>query len=229
VRDPQAPPPHVPPGRILRLAQPSGRLVRNGHLRGRQRLFHGKLPRRTVLPRVLPDGLVRVRLLLLQTNAGVHKLPPASSYAHDHNYGGTPQALVKILAQHPLARDSIPTLHGRLHVHGLLARSCTTSTRPRRGVIAPTRPLTQPQERPVGTHTGGRPPRPRSTSKTANFEPGSTNCSPSPNKLPPYSAAQRAPPARYPQDNSRLSLGKSSSSTSPSRQHGFSSANCTPC
>jgi hypothetical protein len=46
---------------------------------------------------VPPEGLVRVRLLFLKTNAGVYKLPPASRYALDRNCGESPQALAKIL------------------------------------------------------------------------------------------------------------------------------------
>jgi hypothetical protein len=38
----------------------------------------------------------------------------------------------------------------------------------------------------------------QSTSRTANFEPPSTNCIPSPNRLQHYSAARRVPPAGYP-------------------------------
>jgi predicted transcriptional regulator len=79
-------------------------------------------------------GLVMVRLLLLQANACVHQLPPASTNAPDRKDDYTSQVHENIFAQYPLARSSITTLHGRLHVHGPLTRNNTTPTRPRRGV-----------------------------------------------------------------------------------------------
>jgi hypothetical protein len=106
------------------------------------------------------DGLVWVRLQLMQAIICIHQLLSASSYAPDRKDGCTPQALEKILAQHPLARDSTTTMHGRFHVHCLLARGSTTPTRPRRVVAILTRPPMQPQEGHVGAHTCGRPPRP---------------------------------------------------------------------
>jgi hypothetical protein len=107
---------------------------------------------------VPPNGMVRVRLLIMQANTGVHELPPSSSYAPDSKDGYTSQALEKAFARHPVARDSTTFPHGRLHVHGPLARSSTTPTRPRRGVATPTRLPTEPQERSMRTHAGGRPP-----------------------------------------------------------------------
>jgi hypothetical protein len=139
-----------------------GRLLHPRHLRGGPRHFHGQLPARTPAPRAPSNGLIRVRLLLLQINTSVHQLPPASSCAPDRKDDYTSQAHEKTLAQHPLARNPTTTLLGRLHVHCPFARSNTTTpTQPRRSVAAPTRPPTQPQERPMGANANGRPPRPR--------------------------------------------------------------------
>jgi hypothetical protein len=135
-------------------------------------------------PRVPPDGMIRFRLLLLQAHACVYQLPSASIYATDRKDGYTPQAFGKILAQHPLARDSTITLHGRLHVHGPLARGSTTRTRPRKAVASPTRPPTQPLERAYGSpHRWETISASRLTSTRASFEPPSTNCKPSPKML----------------------------------------------
>jgi hypothetical protein len=204
VRNPKTPPPHVTSGRLLHLPRPSGRLLHTRHPGGGPRLLHGKLHERALAPRVPPDGLVRVRLLLMQAHADVHQLPSAAIYASDRQDGDTPQAIKKILAQHSLTRDSTTTLHGRLNVHVPLARGITTPTRPRRGITTPARTPTQPKEghvaqwQPYKWETISAL---RSTSKTASFEPPSTSCKPSPNMLLRYSAAQRASPVGYPRDS----------------------------
>jgi hypothetical protein len=111
-------------------------------------------------PRVPSDGLIRVHLLLLQAHAGVHQIPPASNDVPDRKDGGTLQALQKIFAQHPLARDSTTTRQGRLHVDGPLAQNSTTHTRPRVEVLLhqlglqrnPKKSLWEPTQ--MGDHLG---------------------------------------------------------------------------
>jgi hypothetical protein len=61
----QAPPPLVPPGRLIHLPRPRGRLLHPRHQRGGPRLLHIELPWRTLAPYVPSYRLVRVRLLLL--------------------------------------------------------------------------------------------------------------------------------------------------------------------
>jgi hypothetical protein len=159
VRNPQTPS-HVPSGRLIRLSRPHGRLLDTRHLGRGPRLLHGKSQRRALAPRLPPDGLVRVRLLLMQAHADVHQLPAAGSYATDRQAGDTPQAIKTIPTQRPLARCSPIALHGRFTVHGQLARGSSSPMRPRRGPTTLARPPAQPRQRPLGAHTGGRPPQP---------------------------------------------------------------------
>jgi hypothetical protein len=111
-------------------------------------------------PRVPPDGQVGVRLLFLQAHAGVHQLLATGACSGDRQDCDTIQTVATLPSQRPLARRAPTTLHGRLYVHGQLARGRSTSSRPRRDPTTPARPPTQPRQRPMGTHTCGQPPRP---------------------------------------------------------------------
>jgi hypothetical protein len=179
----------------------------------------------------LPMGWSRLAYCLCKLMGAFTKRTPAPSYAPDRKDDYTSKAHEKIFAQHPLARNSIISLHGRLHVRGPLARSNTIPTRPLRCIATPTRPPTKPQERRIGTHASGRPPQPHDRPLEGRISSPHrqivVSLQASLNTI--VSAAQRATTVGYPPNSMPPLLEKRSFSTSSSRQLVSFHANFTPC
>jgi hypothetical protein len=110
LRNPQAPPSPLPPGRLFCLPRPHRRVLHPRHPRRGPRLLHGQLPRHPLARRLPSDGLVRLSVLLLQTYTGLYKPPASAPAAYRNIYTGS-RARRNIFSGRPdgAVRDSSPT------------------------------------------------------------------------------------------------------------------------